>query len=162
MPALPWTTVQAPADADALLDSTNHLHDGCLRELHLSTETFVDGNGRMYVPGHLDSSARLYFHVFGHGISAVELEFREIEALTVRPTPENADSILSEASIEFAAGTITFRAWCIGLPLISEPNSFLVAVRGEPLITISSRRLAWRNAGSHGGAQLKYSPTSVA
>ncbi len=63
MPSYPWITVHSPDDGRALLEETNGLHDGCLRELHLATETFVTEAGGMHVPGHLDSSARLYFQV---------------------------------------------------------------------------------------------------
>jgi len=144
------------------MDATGQFHDGCLREMHLSTETFFDDQGYMHAPGHLDSRARLRFQVCAREIADVELEFHEILSLVIAPTAENADSILNSASVECVAGVVKFRAWCVGLPLVSEPNSVSTAAPEEPFIEITSRKLAWRSTGETYSQELRYGPSGVA
>lgn len=143
-----WHLVGSSEDVEFLLSAFGGFHDGCLREIHVFTQTSVDSRLRMSCPGHLDTSARLIFQRQVSNPSAIELELNKVESIALSPTPDNADSIIYRASIELAEGQFRLRAWCVGLPLVAAPNSYLTSVETDPMVSITSRGLQWRDAAT--------------
>src|SRR5215212_4141203 len=48
-----WCNVETAADVERLLSTFGEFHDGCLREVHIWTETSVDDDLTMTCPGYL-------------------------------------------------------------------------------------------------------------
>jgi hypothetical protein len=156
MENLPWHAVNSIKDIESFLEAFGGFHDSCLREIHIFTQTWVDSSLRMSCPGQLDTSARLLFQRQSAEPSAIELELTEIESMALKPTPDNADSIIYRASIKLIEGRFTLQTWCVGLPLVAAPNSTLTSVEGDPVLSITSRGLQWRDASEWMGARLRY------
>jgi hypothetical protein len=66
-------------------------HDGCLREAHIWTESFVDTEMRMSVASDLETRVRLLIQRQWRDPSAIELLFEEVTALHLRPSPQDYD-----------------------------------------------------------------------
>jgi len=68
-----WIALDSQQAIDDLDDRFGGFHDGCLREVSLATETYVDEGGGMACPGHLDTSALLLFLSQNESLPAIEL-----------------------------------------------------------------------------------------
>lgn len=143
-------------EAQSLLDLFGHFHDGCLREIHLSTATSVNEKLGMDCAGHFDTEIRALFQRQVSRPSAIEIKFSKVSFFCVKPTPGNADSIIYRASLDIDDGQFRFNAWCIGLALRVAPNSTLTAVPGDPVIEILCGEIMWRDKSEWMGSKLRY------
>src|SRR5436190_16294367 len=99
-----WNAVASEADIERLLDVFGGFHDGCLREAHIWTETYIMGDLRMHCPGDLDTRVRILFQRQFHGPSAIEVLFEQVVAFHLQPSPENYDSIIYDAAMLLVNG----------------------------------------------------------
>ena len=156
-----WIELDSRAAIEDLLDRFDGFHDGCLREVALATETYVDAEGAMACPGHLDTSALLYFQSQYEQLRAIEVRCVGIAQFRLRPTAENCDSIL-------AAGLIVQEGeWCrlsvsfVGGPLTGPPNSAVLLPAPspeDPDLEVVARSIAWRPLEGAHGERLRYQP----
>ena len=59
MVASSWSPLASQAEAHELMKLFGGFHDGCLREAHVWTESFVDTGMSMSVASNLDTRVRL-------------------------------------------------------------------------------------------------------
>jgi len=57
--ATSWIPLLSQADLEQLIHSFGGFHDGCIREAHVWTESFVDSDMRTSVASDLDTRVRL-------------------------------------------------------------------------------------------------------
>ena len=81
------------------MHSFGGFHDGCLREAHIWTESFVDTDMKMSVASDLDTRVRLLIQRQWKDPSAIELLFEQVTTFHLQPSPENYDSIIFGAAM---------------------------------------------------------------
>jgi hypothetical protein len=148
MPA-DWHRVQTDADVEQLLSTFGGFHDGCLREAHIWTETYVTEDLTMACPGHLDTHVRLLFQRQWRDPSAIELLFDQVIAFHLAPSPENYGSEIADAALLIQDGIIYWAESWQWRPEHPE--------RDEST-WIAAKQLRWRDASSWMGEQLRYGP----
>ena len=85
-----WIELKEESDINDLLERFGYFHDGCLRERHMWTGTYVDEDLSMAVPfGELDTNVKMLF----------QRQYSNPSAIEFVPTPENYDSIITLATI---------------------------------------------------------------
>jgi len=94
-----WIELKEESDIKDLLEIFGYFHDGCLRELHMWTGTYVNEDLSMAVPGELDTNVKILFQRQYSNPSAIELLFECVTGIHIIPTPENYDSIIQDAII---------------------------------------------------------------
>jgi hypothetical protein len=94
-----WMPLGTQADLDKLLELFGGFHDGCIREAHVWTETYVHPNLSMTCPGHLDNRVRLFVQRQFEAPSAIELLFEQVTTFHLLPSPDNYDSIIFGATM---------------------------------------------------------------
>src|ERR687885_293437 len=109
-----WTTLDSPESIEAFLSRFGHFHDGCLREISLATETYVEEDLGMACPGHLDTSGLLFFQSQNRGLPAIELRCNGVSQLRLRPTGENCDSIISRGALTVREGSCRLAVCFVG------------------------------------------------
>ncbi|MBM4040078.1 MAG: hypothetical protein FJ290_16360 [Planctomycetes bacterium] len=155
-----WLKLESQADLDALMRRCGRFHDGCFREAHVWTETYVD-QGSMACAINLDTHVRALFHLGAEQPSAIELRFDEVLLFRTMPSPDNCDSVISSATFSLEEGIFHLKVYLCGLPVTGKPNTWLWVRRGAPDapdIHIASRRVAWRDASEWMGETLRYCP----
>jgi hypothetical protein len=144
-----WTKVEIEEDIEKLLDAFGGFHDGCLREVHIWTGTFVNSDLMMACPVDLDTHIRMLFQRQGKDPSAIELLFDQVVRFNLTPSAENYDSIIYDASLLFQENIIYWAdtsGWT--------PNS-----DGRDEVTwIAAKALSWRDASEWMGGELRYGP----
>ena len=143
-----WRVLSDQRGIDELLKLFGNFHDGCIREMHLWTETFVKENLSMSCPSHLDTKVRILFQRQFVSPSAVELQFDGVVQVRMQPTAENYDSVIFEAGI-FMSGDLFY--WTDGGA--TSLNEFLL---GSPGTLIVGKQLKWRDASPWMGPTLRY------
>ncbi|MFF2589135.1 hypothetical protein ACFVSS_14775 [Peribacillus butanolivorans] len=94
-----WIELKEESDIKDLLERLGYFHDGCLREMHMWTGTYVNEDFSMTVPGELDTNVKMLFQRQYSNPSAIELLFESVTGIHIIPTPENYDSIIRDAII---------------------------------------------------------------
>src|SRR5438128_2002435 len=94
-----WTSLTCQSDLDNLSKLFGGFHDGCIREAHVWTETYVDPDLCMSCPGDLDTRVRLLVQRQFESPSAIELFFEQVTMFHLLPSPENYDSIIFGATM---------------------------------------------------------------
>lgn len=145
-----WTPITSEADIERLLNLFGGFHDGCLREAHIWTETYVEENLSMFCPGHLDTRVRLLIQRQVANPSAIEMLFEQVIGFHMAPTPDNYDSIIYGATLEVVDGVFF---WSDGASWISVD---------EGTTWIRAKGLSWRDASEWMGDQLRYGPREAA
>src|SRR5438552_16019692 len=90
-----WISLDSQQAIDDMLEQFDGFHDGCLREASLASETFVSERGAMSCPGHLDTSALLYFQSQSERLPGLEVRCTGVSHFRLRPTGDNCDSIIA-------------------------------------------------------------------
>ncbi|MCE2939096.1 MAG: hypothetical protein ACK5UR_07145 [Armatimonadota bacterium] len=142
-----WIPLTTQAELDALLLRFGNFHDGCIREAHVWTETYVMENMHMRVPHHMDNRVRLLVHRQWRDPSAIELLFEEVTTFHLVPPPENYAGIIMVATL-LLEGEIFY--WADDAPWHpSAPNR-------DQSTWIGARKLSWRDASDWMGPELRY------
>jgi len=154
-----WLPLDSAQPIDDLLTRFNGFHDGCLREMALATESYVDERHAMAVPGHLDTAALLYFHGQGKQLSAIEMRCEGISHLKLRPTPEGDDSIIAYGTVQLDGARCRLAVYFMGGPLTGPPNGWLAVKPSppeDPDLEIIAERMEWRPLPNTFGNTLRY------
>jgi len=156
-----WTKLDSDQAIQDLLERFGWFHDGCLREVSLATETYVNKHGAMRCPSHLDTSALLYLQSQNRDLSAIELRCDGISQFRLRPTPDGCDSIMSSGTIHLRGESCRIAVNFIGGQLKGPPNTGIwlpARSTDDPDLEVVAQRVAWR-ALDHGfGDGLRYRP----
>ncbi len=96
-----WNHIVSKADADKLLDIFGGFHDGCLREVHIWTQSWVAPDLRMQCASDLDTRIRFYVQRQFRNPSAIELLFEQVVGFHLQPSAQNYDSIIFGATLLF-------------------------------------------------------------
>ncbi len=154
-----WLPLDSTQAIDDLLTQFNGFHDGCLREMALATETYVAERHSMAVPGHLDTSALLYFQGQGERVSAIELRCEGISHLKLRPTPDNHDSIIAYGTVQLDDDRCRLAVYFMDGPLTGPLNGWLTVEPSppeDPDLEIIAQRVEWRAVPNTFGNRLRY------
>ncbi|MFN2476954.1 MAG: hypothetical protein ABR526_11530 [Chthoniobacterales bacterium] len=142
-----WTAICSEADVERLLNVFGGFHDGCLREAHIWTETYVEGDLRMHCPGHDGTRVRLLFQRQFQDPSAIEMLFEQVVTFHVQPSPPNYDSIIYDAAM-LLVDDIYYWAessdWSPRSP--SRDNATWIA----------AKKVSWRDASAWMGGELRF------
>ena len=144
-----WIEVSSQADLDALMDTFGRFHDGCLKEMHMWTESYVDKDLSMSCPFHLDTHVRLLIQRQFETPSAIELLFDGVMHINVAPSQDNYDSIIFDATLLFQDSIFYWadvRNW--------SPNQ----EDSASATWIGGSNLKWRDASEWMGESMRYGP----
>ena len=154
-----WIQLDSLSAIHDLLEQFGDFHDGCLREVSIATETFVDKAGAMACPGHLDTSAHLYFQSQDSHLPAIEIRCLGISQFRLRPTDDGCDSIISSGTVDHIPAGCRLAVSFVGGPLIGPPNSLIVITPSsdsDPDLEVVAQSMSWRPLpGAHGDG-LRY------
>ena len=142
-----WHELKEESDIKDLLERFDYFHDGCLREMHMWTGTYVDEDLSMTVPGGLDTNVKMLFQRQDSSPSAIELLFEGVTSIHIIPTPENQDSIILDAIILKRNG---YFYWA--------DDSYFYPGKGmeNSVSWIAAEKLKWREANDWMGKQNRY------
>jgi len=154
-----WIALNWQVALDDLIERFGGFHDSCLREVALSTETFVDERGAMACPGHLDTTALLYFQSQNRTLSAIEVRCTGVTHFRLRPTAEDCDSIISFGTVNLEGEWCRLALRFVGGPLTGRPNSEVWLPSGssrDPDLEVVCRSAEWRTLEHAFGNGLRY------
>ena len=149
MVATSWTPVTSQADADALMKLFGGFHDGCIREVHISAQSFVDSGMSMSIASGVDTRVRLLIRRQWKDPSAVELLFAHIDTFHLRPSPENYDSIIYSATMICRDRTLYWADQAGWTPESPERDD---------ATWVAAKKLSWRDVSEWMGPDLRYGP----
>ena len=142
-----WIDLKEDSDIKDLLERFGYFHDGCLREIHMWTGTFVDENLSMTVPGELDTNVKMLFQRQYSDLSVIELLFEGVTGIHITPTPEGYDSIIYDAIILKSKNHFYW----------SDDYDFQPEKEIENGVSwIAAKKLKWREANGWLGKQNRY------
>ena len=145
----PWIPLTSQADLDQLTLTFGDFHDGCLREVHIWTESFVDTEMRMSVASDLDTRVRLLIQRQWRDPSAIELLFEEVTTLHLRPSQQNYDSIIMCALMLLRDGDFY---WA------EDADWSLESPKRDDVTWIAAKKVSWRDVSEWMGPDLHYGP----
>jgi len=152
MVAASWRPLVSQADLDQLMHVFGGFHDGCIREAHIWTESFVDTGMRMSCASDLDTRLRLLIQRQWKDPSAIELLFEQVITFHLQPSPENYDSIIFGAAMLCRDGTFYWAedsGWTPDSP------------KRDDASWIAAKKLSWRDVSEWMGPDLHYGPGSA-
>ncbi|MEK4425023.1 hypothetical protein [Solibacillus sp. FSL K6-1523] len=142
-----WIEVKDESDIKNLLERFGYFHDGCLREMHMWTGTYVNEDLSMTVPGELDTNVKMLFQRQYSYPSAIELHFENVIGICIIPTPENNDSIIQDAILIKDNDNYYW----------SDDYNFQPGKRTEHGVSwIAAKKLSWREVNNWMGNQIQY------
>lgn len=141
-----WIELKEKSEIKKLLEDFGYFHDGCLKEMHMWTDTYVEEKLNMNAPGELDTNVKLLFQRQFKNPSVIELWFEGVTEIRILPTPENFTSILFEAIILKQHDTYY---WSDDIDF--DPNQ----IEYHPS-WISAKKLRWRERNDWMGKQNRY------
>ena len=143
-----WYEIHSEQDAKALLDAFGWFHDGCIKELHVSTEYYVSPELGMAVSMGDDCTIRMLVQRQFNSPSAIELVFSGVTYFRLtRPT--NYDSIIFEATIIVVNGKVYW----------ADVGGWTLEKRSaEDCTLVEASQLIWRDASDWMGPDMRYGP----
>ena len=141
-----WNELKEESEIKKLLEDFGYFHDGCLKEMHMWTETYVDEDLTMAAPSGLDTNVKLLFQRQFKSPSAIELWFEGVTGIHILPTPEIFASILFEAVILKQHDTYYW----------SDDIEFDPSNIEQNVSWISAKKLRWRARNDWMGKQHRY------
>ncbi len=147
-----WNEITNQTDIDELMAVFGEFHDGCIREMHLWTESCVERNLSMSCSDHLDHHVRLLVQRQYSDPSAIELLFDEVKYAAINPSAENYLSIIFGATLILQEGIFYWAD--VGNWLPDQENSMGAT-------WISACKLRWRDASKWMGEELRYGPKDM-
>jgi hypothetical protein len=154
-----WIPLSSSGGIADLLTKFGGFHDACLREVALATETYVDDRRAMSCPGHLDTSALLYFQRQSEDFPAIELRCTGITQFRLRPTPVNCDSIIVDGAVATDGEWLRLAVCFVGAPLRRPPNTLVQLPHRsleDPDLEVVAQSMAWRSLNDALGNKLRY------
>ena len=154
-----WLALDSEQAIENLMLQFNGFHDGCLREMVLATETYVDERRSMAIRGHLDTSALLYFQGQSKQLSAIEIRCEGISHLKLRPTPDNHDSTIAYGTVQLDSDRCRLAVYFMGGPLTGPPNTWMAVKPSppeDPDLEMIAQRIEWRALPNTFGNRLRY------
>lgn len=141
-----WKEVKNNEDVGNLLNTFGNFHDSCLKELYMSTGSYVDESLSMSISVNLDTTIRILFQRQYANPSAIELLFEGVTQFCISPNPKNHDSIIYEAKILCEDDSFH---WTDNIDWY--PNRGI-----SPANLISAQQLKWRDVSSWMGNRQRY------
>lgn len=126
-------------------------HDGCIREAHVWTQSFVNDGMSMSVAWDLDTRVRLLVQRQWKAPSAIELFFEKVVTFHLQPSPDNNDSIIFSATLLCRDDTFYWAdlgGWAPDSPTRDDAT------------WIAAKKLSWRDASEWIGPELRYGPSN--
>ncbi len=152
-----WIPLDSADSIERLLSGFQSFHDACLREMAMTTETYVAENLRMTCPGHLDTTVVLFLQRQSKSLSAIEIKCERVTNLRITPSPDGSDSIISVGTIRTSGTGYCLSLSFIGGPLRGVPNSIItIGPRELPDIEIAAEAISWRSIPQGLGNKLRY------
>ncbi|MEO4055336.1 hypothetical protein [Solibacillus sp. CAU 1738] len=142
-----WFEIKKQSDIDYLLKYFGYFHDGCLKELHMWTGTYVGESLAMAVPWELDTNVKMLFQRQYKNPSAIEIFFESVTGIHIIPSPENYDSIIQDANILKYEDNYY---WANEFDWHPEKNI------ESGVSWISAKKVKWREANEWMGKQNRY------
>jgi len=140
-----WNEIKTIEDIENLFMLFGGFHDGCLKELYLWTDSYVDEELSMAMSS--GTNVRILFQRQIENISAIELLFESVTQFHMSPPPVNYDSVIYDATLLFEDELFYWAddsSW--------SPNKSI----DYDVSWISSKRLKWRDASSWIGRKMRY------
>ncbi len=154
-----WNSLLSQAAIDQLLIDFGDFHDACLREISVSTETYVGENLAMSCPPHLDTSVLLLFQRQARPLSVIEIKCEAVTGVHFTPTADGCDSIISSGTLSLADGGVRLAINFFGGPLQGLPNSSIfIRSRADKQsdLVVTARSVFWRSLEHGLGDKLRY------
>lgn len=142
-----WHEIKSQSDADHLMERFGSFHDGCIREVHIWTDTWVNPDLSMSISPGLDVSMRLHIQRQYRNPMAIELFFEKVTRFNLVPTPENCDSIIIAATMIVRDGLIY---WA---PLGNWDHTI---ANCDNDTWVSGKKLRWREVDNWIGKNVHY------
>lgn len=142
-----WNKFNNSTDIENFMDLFGEFHDSCLKELYMSTETFVDEELSMSMSVNLDTCVRILFQRQDRDPSAIELLFKGVTHFHIYPRAENQDSIIYGAKLLLIEGQFYWaedEEWQIDQPFL------------QPISWISAKEIYWRDVSPWMGKKRRY------
>ncbi|SHG82465.1 hypothetical protein [Ornithinibacillus halophilus] len=142
-----WNEINNKKDIDVFMETFGGFHDSCLKELHMSTDSFVGDELGMAVPLGLDTKVRILFQKQSRNPSAIELYFEEVTEMHIHPRGENQDSIIYDATLIQRDGLFYWAdeyGW--------DPDNYTVGRNSW----IAAKKVKWRDVSSWMGQTNRY------
>ncbi|WP_026692340.1 hypothetical protein [Peribacillus kribbensis] len=141
-----WIEIKGNEDIKKLLEIFGNLHDSCLKELLMWTDSFVDKDLSMGVGLGLDTNIRMLFQRQSINPSAIELLFEGVTQLHLSPSPENYDSIILDAILLLQDGTFYW----------ADAYDWKPISHDDEVTWIASKRVKWRDVSNWMGDNRRY------
>jgi hypothetical protein len=154
-----WIPLSSSGSIADLLTKFGGFHDACLREVALATETYVNERRVMACPGHLDTSALLYFQRQSEDFPAIELRCTGVTQFRLRPTSDNCDSIIVGGAVATDGQWFRLAVSFAGGPLTGPPNTLVqLPDRSleDPDLEVVAQSMEWRSLSDALGDKLRY------
>ena len=141
----PWTELNSDSRIAELMQVFGNFHDGCIREIHVTTGHYVDSNLSMTV----DWRTMIYMLVQRQwrNPSAIELRLEELVGLNLYPPQPDYESIIFHAACLLREGIFYWADDARWRPESREPGD---------CTWVAARRAWWRNASDWMGPELRY------
>ena len=153
-----WNSLLSQSAIDQLLIDFGDFHDACLREISVSTETYVGENLAMSCPPHLDTSVLLVFQRQARPLAVIEIKCEEVTDLHFTPTADGCDSIISSGTLSLADSGVRLAINFFGSPLQGLGSSIFIRSRAEKQsdLVVTARSVSWRSLEDGLGDKLRY------
>jgi hypothetical protein len=142
-----WNKINNSTDIENFMDLFGGFHDSCLKELYMSTETFVDEELSMSMSVNLDTCVRVLFQRQDRNPSAIELLFKGVTHFHMHPSAKNQDSIIYGAKLLLKEGQFYWaedEEWQIDQPFL------------HSISWISAKEIYWRDVSPWMGKEPRY------
>lgn len=142
-----WNKINDSKDIENFMDLFGGFHDSCLKELYMSTGTFVNEDLSMSMSVNLDTCVRILFQRQDREPSAIELLFKGVTHFHIQPRAEDQDSVIYGAKLLLEEGQFYWaedEEWQIDHPFLHSVS------------WISAKEIYWRDVSSWMGKKQRY------
>ena len=140
-----WEEIKTQEDAEKLLNKVGHFHDGCFRELHVWSGSYINDTAHYSALFGLKAKVLIQCSKH-HGIGAVELLFTDVQKINMVQIPEGSFPEISHATLKYEDGVFYWadeRDWDI-----KDPNN-------DEILWIAAKGLKWRDKSEWMGDALR-------
>ena len=144
-----WHAIDSEQSITELMKLFGGFHDGCVREIHVQSGTYVDENRALHPAWHIDVT--FFVQRQWPNPSAIEMKFENVARMNIAPEKENYDPWIFGASLHMFDGLIFW----------SEIEEFNPMDPCIGRIWISAKKAYWRDVSGWMGNKIRYRQTSV-
>lgn len=141
-----WVEIKGNDDIKGLLELFGYFHDSCLKELMMWTDSYVDHDRSMSVGLGLDTKMQMLFHRQFNNPSAIEILFEQVTHFQLKPSPENYDSIIYDATLILKDGTLYW----------ADTSDWTLNDHNGEVTWISAKKVKWRDASDWMDNERRY------